>query len=73
MHRWMCLHGKEFHGNWMHMNLHNLGNTAVANDGDHVVTIVAQNNNRNTHAGIHDFFTFRRGMEIARCKPSLQI
>ena len=33
-----------------------------------VVTFLATDGTPSTHAGNHDFFTFRRGMECATCK-----
>ena len=38
----------------------------------HVVTVVAPDGTPNTHAGSHDFFTFR-GMECATCKQLVRI
>ena len=37
------------------------------------VTIVAPDGTPDTHAGNHDFFTFRRGTECATCKQSVRI
>ena len=38
-----------------------------------VVSIVAPNGNPDSHAGNHDFITFRRGMQCATCKQVVRI